>query len=65
MRQVIVTQVYPAPRQTVWEAEGIDADNGTSVRFAGDWRPMQELDNAVRYGDEEVVANVEEWQVIG
>ena len=65
MRQVIVTEVFPVMGASVWEAEGYDADNGIKIRFAGDWRSMQDIFNEVHYGDDhEPIVNIEDWQIV-
>lgn len=39
------------------------SDDGRQVRFAGDWRPMRDIDRALKAG-EEVEVEVEDWQVL-
>lgn len=63
MRLVTLTKVEERPGESVWVGEGTD-EHGFTVRFGGDWRPMQDLANALRYGDDAVVVNVEEWQIL-
>ena len=60
---VNVTHVEPAPGQTVWTAEGYEEGTGRPVRFAGDWRPMRDLAEAVEAGVDPVV-ELEPWQII-
>jgi hypothetical protein len=63
--QVLVTEVFPHPGGTVWVAEGISQD-GRTVQFAGDWRPMRDLYLAVHEdGRDDVVADVPDWAVLG
>jgi len=77
--QVQVEQVFPEPNATVWQAWGT-AEDGTLVRFGGDWRPMRDVwvavdayrqDLAQPEGSEErenaqpVIAEVPDWAVIG
>lgn len=60
--KVIVTEVTPAFGATVWQAEGITPE-GKQVRFAGDWRPMRDLYEAVALRGA-VEAVIEPWQVL-
>lgn len=61
--KVTVTRVSWNGASTVAIGEGV-AEDGTPVRFAGDWRPMRDIAIALESGDE-VEANVESWQVLG
>lgn len=59
---VTVTRVTPAPGSTVWEGRG-EAEDGSTVIFAGDWRPMAEIHSALRDGIP-VEVDVEGYQVL-
>lgn len=58
--RIDVTAVEPS-RDSVWLAEGVDPD-GRVVSFAGDWRAMLDLAEALE-ADGSAVASVERWQV--
>lgn len=49
---------------TVAEGFGTDMDTGRPVRFAGDWRPMVAIAEAVQAGDEPVLADVPDWAIL-
>lgn len=42
-------------------------DDGTAVRFAGDWRPMRDIKEALAAAPEDdlPVAEVEDWAILG
>jgi hypothetical protein len=64
--QVLVKEVFPHPGGTVWVAEGIDTITGRTVQFAGDWRPMRDIFEAVHgEGRDDVVTEVPDWAVLG
>jgi hypothetical protein len=48
---------------SVWVAEGAVLVEPKVVQFAGDWRPMLDVMEALVRGDE-VIAEVEDWQVL-
>jgi len=67
---VLVDTVEPAPGQSVWSGEGtiqwedgVEIENGDRVRFAGDWRPMRGLAEAVEEHGE-VAVELEGWQIL-
>lgn len=59
---VTVTRVQIKPGCTVALGEGID-DCGRVVSFAGDWRPMLAIAEALEVG-ESVEVSLDWWQVI-
>jgi hypothetical protein len=59
---VTVTHVHMTPGCTVALGEGID-QRGRAVSFAGDWRPMLALAEALDAG-EVVEVTLGQWQVL-
>ena len=58
-----VYKVSIMPGQTIGYAWGTDAETGADVFFAGDWRPMLALGEAI--GEEgRIDVSIESWQVI-
>lgn len=49
---------------TVAEGMGIDMEDGSAVRFAGDWRPMSEIGRALMEGEEPILADVPDWAIL-
>ena len=47
---------------TIGFGAGLDED-GRRVRFAGDWRPLRDLGEALAGADEPVEVEVGDWQV--
>jgi hypothetical protein len=63
--QVLVKEVFPHPGGTVWVAEGTDTETGREVQFAGDWRPMRWIFEAVHTeGRDDVIAEVPDWALL-
>jgi hypothetical protein len=60
--RVIVTQVQITPGSTVALGEGLD-EGGRAVSFAGDWRPMLAIADALEAG-EDVEVYLDPWQII-
>jgi hypothetical protein len=58
-----VTSVQITPGSTVATAAGEDVESGEFVSFAGDWRPMLHLAEALADG-QEVVAEVPLWAML-
>ena len=58
---VYVTSVIP--QGTVSLGVGTD-DDGRKVIFAGDWRPMQHIYEAIARGDDWVEVDVPPWAVL-
>ena len=48
---------------TIGYGLGVDED-GRRVRFAGDWRPLRDLGEALADADEPILVEVEPWQVL-
>jgi len=48
---------------SVWTAVGVDAE-GQRHRFAGDWRPMRDVADAIDAG-EVIEIDVSDWQLLG
>lgn len=42
-----------------------ELEDGRRVRFAGDWRPMREIEVALQNGEEVDVDDLEDWQILG
>ena len=61
-RRVSVTQVQIMPGCTVTLGEGLD-ECGRAVSFAGDWRPMLAIAQALDRG-EAVEVYLADWQVL-
>ncbi len=61
-RRVSITDVQITPGCTVALGEGLD-ECGRAVSFAGDWRPMLAIAEALDRG-EPVEAHLDDWQVI-
>lgn len=59
--EVVVEQVFDNGTTAI--GIGRDTLTGELIRFAGDWRPMAELAQAVAL-DEEALAVIEPWQVL-
>jgi hypothetical protein len=63
--EVSITSVWPAgPMSTIWYGEGIRRDNGKSIRFGGDWRPMREIAEALEAHGGVVIASVPKWALL-
>ncbi len=61
--RITVTNISVPAMSTIGYGEGID-ENGNTVTFIGDHRPMRDLVEALMQADgEEVVAEVEDWQI--
>ena len=60
---LIVTKVEIPAMSSIGYGEG-ETEDGRTVRFAGDHRPMRDLGEAVDAG-ETVEVEIESWQVIG
>lgn len=60
--EVVVEQVFDNGTTAI--GIGRDTLTGELIRFAGDWRPMAELAEAVALDGEEAVAVIEPWQVL-
>lgn len=58
---VHVLQVEPAGSVAI--GTGLD-DDGKTVRFGGDWRPMADIAQALEAG-EDVEVELEGWQILG
>lgn len=64
MRLVYVDYVEPQPGSTVWRAHGRTVAEGHLVTFAGDWRPMRDLLDAIQADQDVPVAEVEPWAIL-
>jgi hypothetical protein len=61
--RLIVQRIHHNPGETITIGVGTD-DEGHEVRFAGDWRPMREIADAIERG-EEPEAEIPDWAVLG
>ena len=62
--RVRVTRVGPEfPGSTIWLGIG-ETKEGQKVRFAGDWRPMRDIYDAMEAGEVAMV-NLQPWQILG
>jgi hypothetical protein len=59
---VTVRSVKWDGHSTVATGDGVD-ENGAEVHFAGDWRPMAAIREAIEMG-EEPTAEVPDWAVL-
>ena len=48
---------------TIGYGQGIDHE-GRCIRFAGDWRPLRDLGEALAGADEPIEVEVANWQVL-
>lgn len=67
---VLVSRVYVNPTESIGYGWGTDEATGEDVFFAGDWRPMAALREALGDRDSEmttslIAVEVEGYQVIG
>ena len=61
--RVRVISVRPeSPGSTIWVGRG-ETKEGHKIRFAGDWRPMRDIYEALDAGDVAMV-ELEPWQII-
>jgi len=58
-----LNQVSIPAGSTIGYGQGIDED-GNTVRFAGDHRPLRQLGQALAGADEPILVEVESWQVV-
>jgi hypothetical protein len=63
MIKVTVQRVFHNRGESITIAEGID-EAGNKIRFAGDWRPLREIAEAIKQGEEPEV-EVPDWAVLG
>jgi hypothetical protein len=62
--RVRVIWVRPeSPMSTIWLGLG-ETPEGKRVRFAGDWRPMRDIYEAMQDGDIAMV-DLEPWMIMG
>ncbi len=61
-RRVSITNVQIMPGCTVALGEGLD-EHGRAISFAGDWRPMLAISEALDRG-EPVEGYLHDWQVV-
>jgi len=61
--KLTVESVHYEPGSTIATAIGVD-ENGQRWHFAGDWRPMRDVAEALKAG-EDVKVDVESWQIMG
>lgn len=61
---LLIDNILPDVGETVWRGIGTDPETGEQHKFAGDWRPMLDILNALNAG-EVPTADVPDWAVIG
>jgi hypothetical protein len=64
VNRVLVGGVVGEPAPTIAIGFGTTDDGTVEVAFAGDWRPMMELGEAVAASAEPIETEIEDWQVL-
>ena len=62
-RLIAVEKVAIPPWSTIGYGQGIDED-GNTVRFAGDHRPLRHLGEALTVATEPIEVEVADWQLL-